>query len=176
MKLGRGHQMRISHGDEISLGMPGANGPLGNEDYRACQLPHHLKTILIDDYRLHSSTIDLTNCELHRVSFVPHANFLHQQSGNGFHAHYQLDDKKDLGKGTFACVKRAWSRVSGETFAVKVITKSRFAHNPKTKEMFERELSILQTLRHHNITKLIEYFEDESTICKRSSAQLRSFN
>ena len=87
-----------------------------------------------------------------------------QAPGGGVHAQYDLRDV--LGKGSFATVQRAMSRETGEWFAVKVITKSRFAHNPAIKLMFERELSILQSLRHHNITRLVEYFEDESTICK----------
>lgn len=45
------------------------------------------------------------------------------------------------------------------------MSKSKLAHNPKQKQYFERELSILQMLRHYNITRLHEYFEDEATIC-----------
>lgn len=56
-----------------------------------------------------------------------------------------------------------------------MIAKSRFVHNPKTKGMFERELSILQSLRHHNITRLIDYYEDESTLCKCFFILLGSF-
>ena len=48
--------------------------------------------------------------------------------------------------------------------AVKIIGRSRLSHNPKHEDMFNREMSILQTLRHHNITRLIEYFEDEASV------------
>ncbi|KAG8901787.1 hypothetical protein FRB99_005104 [Tulasnella sp. 403] len=126
LKVGRGRHQRLTHGDEISLGVPG-------------------QSIDSDDFRY-----------IYRRSSAP------IKSGGGIHSQYDLGDV--LGKGSFATVRKAWSKISGESFAVKVIARSRFAHSPKSKEMFERELAILQSLRHHNITRLVEYFEDEATI------------
>ncbi|KAG9011197.1 hypothetical protein FRB94_008796 [Tulasnella sp. JGI-2019a] len=83
-------------------------------------------------------------------------------TGAGIHSQYQLGDI--LGTGTFATVRKAYSKVSKDVYACKIMVKSRLQHNPKQKEYFERELAILQTLRHYNITKLHEYFEDEATI------------
>ncbi|KAG8885773.1 hypothetical protein FRB97_009478 [Tulasnella sp. 331] len=83
-------------------------------------------------------------------------------TGAGIHSQYQLGDV--LGTGSFATVRKAYSKVSKDVFACKIMAKSKLQHNPKQKEYFERELAILQTLRHYNITRLHEYFEDEATI------------
>lgn len=83
----------------------------------------------------------------------------------GFDSLYQIDRRTELGKGTFACVKRGRCKRTGELVAVKVVDKSRFAHIPKVNDMFRRELTTLQALRHHNLTSLVDYFEDQSTIC-----------
>ncbi|KAG8960709.1 hypothetical protein FRC03_006253 [Tulasnella sp. 419] len=125
-KIGKGKHMRMVHGDEISLGLPG-------------------NSLDVDDLRF-----------MFRRSCAPIT------TGGGLFSQYQLGDV--LGKGSFATVRKVYSKLNSESYACKIISKSRFAHNPKNKEMFDRELAILQTLRHHNITRLIEYFEDESSI------------
>ncbi|CAE6374747.1 unnamed protein product [Rhizoctonia solani] len=82
--------------------------------------------------------------------------------GNGVFVEYELGPA--LGRGAFATVRRALHRASGQWFACKVITKSRFVHNPRSRQMFEREVSIMKEFDHPHICKLVAHFEDESTI------------
>jgi hypothetical protein len=53
-----------------------------------------------------------------------------------------------LGRGAFATVRRALHRASGQWYACKVITKSRFVHNPRSRQMFEREVAIMKDFDH----------------------------
>ncbi|KAG8746653.1 hypothetical protein FRC10_004256 [Ceratobasidium sp. 414] len=69
-----------------------------------------------------------------------------------------------LGRGAFATVRRALHRASGQWFACKVITKSRLVHNPRSRQMFQREVTIMKDFDHPHICKLVAHFEDESTI------------
>ncbi|KAF8597496.1 kinase-like protein [Ceratobasidium sp. AG-I] len=82
--------------------------------------------------------------------------------GNGVFQEYELGPA--LGRGAFATVRRALHRATGQWFACKVITKSRFVHNPRSRQMFEREVTIMKDFDHPNICKLVAHFEDESTI------------
>ncbi|CAE7163353.1 unnamed protein product [Rhizoctonia solani] len=82
--------------------------------------------------------------------------------GNGVFLEYELGPA--LGRGAFATVRRALHRASGQWFACKVITKSRFVHNPRSRQMFEREVTIMKEFDHPYICKLVAHFEDESTI------------
>ncbi|KAJ1304862.1 hypothetical protein OPQ81_005996 [Rhizoctonia solani] len=82
--------------------------------------------------------------------------------GNGVFLEYELGPA--LGRGAFATVRRALHRASGQWFACKVITKSRFVHNPRSRQMFEREVAIMKEFDHPHICKLVAHFEDESTI------------
>ncbi|KAL5631199.1 hypothetical protein ACGC1H_006890 [Rhizoctonia solani] len=82
--------------------------------------------------------------------------------GNGVFLEYELGPA--LGRGAFATVRRALHRASGQWFACKVITKSRFVHNPRSRQMFEREIAIMKEFDHPHICKLVAHFEDESTI------------
>ncbi|CAE6451074.1 unnamed protein product [Rhizoctonia solani] len=82
--------------------------------------------------------------------------------GNGVFLEYELGPA--LGRGAFATVRRALHRASGQWFACKVITKSRFVHNPRSRQMFEREVTIMKEFDHPHICKLVAHFEDESTI------------
>ncbi|EUC66972.1 kinase domain protein, partial [Rhizoctonia solani AG-3 Rhs1AP] len=66
--------------------------------------------------------------------------------GNGVFLEYELGPA--LGRGAFATV----------------ITKSRFVHNPRSRQMFEREVAIMKEFDHPHICKLVAHFEDESTI------------
>ncbi|KAG8689594.1 hypothetical protein FRC11_001725, partial [Ceratobasidium sp. 423] len=82
--------------------------------------------------------------------------------GNGVFLEYELGPA--LGRGAFATVRRALHRASGQWFACKVITKSRFVHNPRSRQMFEREVAIMKEFDHPHICKLAAHYEDESTI------------
>jgi len=48
---------------------------------------------------------------------------------------------------------------------VQQIVKHRFANNPKTLELFRREIDICQSLQHENICRLIQSFEDPQHVC-----------
>ncbi|KAG9101372.1 hypothetical protein FRC06_003105 [Ceratobasidium sp. 370] len=82
--------------------------------------------------------------------------------GNGVFQEYELGPA--LGRGAFATVRRALHRASGQWFACKVITKSRLVHNPRSRQMFQREVAIMKEFDHPHICKLVAHFEDESTI------------
>lgn len=62
------------------------------------------------------------------------------------HAFYEV--REQIGKGSFAVVRKGVRRSDGMMVAIKIIQRARFAHNPKTVEMIEREVGIIQTLEH----------------------------
>ncbi|KAJ9097700.1 hypothetical protein QFC21_004737 [Naganishia friedmannii] len=68
--------------------------------------------------------------------------------------------RETLGTGTFAEVKKAIEVETGVVRAIKCITKHKFANNPKTMQLFQREVSILESLDHENICRLIEVWDD----------------
>ncbi|GHJ88647.1 hypothetical protein NliqN6_5049 [Naganishia liquefaciens] len=68
--------------------------------------------------------------------------------------------RETLGTGTFAEVKKAIEVETGVVRAIKCITKHKFANNPKTLQLFQREVSILESLNHENINRLIEVWDD----------------
>ncbi|ELU37691.1 Pkinase domain-containing protein [Rhizoctonia solani AG-1 IA] len=66
-----------------------------------------------------------------------------------------------LGRGAFATVRRALHRASGQWFACKVITKSRFVHNPRSRQMFEREVAIMKEFDHLSPIPACRSFEHD---------------
>ena len=68
-----------------------------------------------------------------------------------------------IGKGSFATVKRAKFRQTGERYAVKVLSKKKM--NEEDKLSMQTEIEILKTVDHPNIVKLIDVFEDERHWC-----------
>ena len=68
-----------------------------------------------------------------------------------------------LGKGSFATVKRAKHRATGERFAVKVLSKKKMSEEDKVS--MKTEIEILKQVDHPNIVKLIDVFEDEKHWC-----------
>ena len=62
------------------------------------------------------------------------------------HAAYEV--REQIGKGSFATVRKAIRRHDGRIVAVKIIQRARFASNPKTMEMIEREVDIMKGLEH----------------------------
>jgi serine/threonine protein kinase len=113
----------------------------------------------------------------HDISEVPrseyHTGFVyrHMAAGlpeGGLYAKYDVGN--DLGKGSFATVRRAIHRESGKWFAVKMIEPSKATkHGRNTKtSTFAREISIMEKLEHPNICKLVEVFvQDDNSISKR---------
>ncbi|KAG8953426.1 hypothetical protein FRC04_002268 [Tulasnella sp. 424] len=104
--------------------------------------------------------VGLTNDEDFRFIFRSRITAI--ERGGGIHAQYSFGDT--LGNGSFATVRRAICKCTGQHYAVKIIAKSKLVNNPKTLLMLDRELSILRDLKHFNITKIKEYYQDESTL------------
>lgn len=71
------------------------------------------------------------------------------------------ETKELLGQGTFSKVKRAVERSTGLEFAIKVIDKTGLAEN---RESILTEIGILKHVRHPNILRLHQIFEDKKKI------------
>ncbi|KAI0075665.1 Pkinase-domain-containing protein [Panus rudis PR-1116 ss-1] len=89
----------------------------------------------------------------------------------GFYSRYQL--AHELGKGSFATVMKAISKETGQSYAVKIIQSSKLRATTTSpgsgqqvpqSEMFAREITILEKLRHPHICGLKEVFFEDSTI------------
>ena len=79
-----------------------------------------------------------------------------QSGGRSITDFYRLEG--DLGQGSFATVKRATNRRTGEKVAIKIISKSQL--NEEDKIGLQNEIDILTHVDHPNIVKLYEVFED----------------
>ncbi|GAA5892367.1 uncharacterized protein JCM6883_007334 [Sporobolomyces salmoneus] len=84
------------------------------------------------------------------------------QSGSKVFSKYEV--REQIGKGSFASVRKGVRRSDGTMVAIKIIQKARFANNPKTLEMFAREITIIQQLDHPFCVKCYDWFEDEQRI------------
>lgn len=81
----------------------------------------------------------------------------------GFYKFYDLSS--ELGRGSFATVSRCIRKSDGDRLAVKMIQRSRLrTTNPETVETFQREIKIMEGLKHPHICKLHEVFTDPSTV------------
>ncbi|GAA5987117.1 hypothetical protein JCM10908_001032 [Rhodotorula pacifica] len=86
------------------------------------------------------------------------------QSADGTSIHSFYEVREQIGKGSFAVVRKGVRRSDGMMVAIKIIQRARFAHNPKTVEMIEREVGIIQTLEHRFCVRCYDYFEDDQRI------------
>ena len=68
-----------------------------------------------------------------------------------------------IGRGSFATVKRAKLRSTGERFAVKVLSKRKMSEEDLA--ALHTEIEILKSVDHPNIVKLVDIFEDERHVC-----------
>ncbi|GAA6010087.1 hypothetical protein JCM11491_005861 [Sporobolomyces phaffii] len=84
------------------------------------------------------------------------------QSGSKVFSRYEV--REQIGKGSFASVRKGVRRSDGTMVAIKIIQKARFANNPKTLEMFSREITIIQQLDHPFCVKCYDWFEDDARI------------
>ena len=83
----------------------------------------------------------------------------------GLYAYYDLGT--ELGKGSFATVRKAMSRATGKWYAVKMIqsknVRSNGIHDHASRSAtFAREISIMEKLKHPNICELVEIFFQEN--------------
>ncbi|KAM0746431.1 Pkinase-domain-containing protein [Meredithblackwellia eburnea MCA 4105] len=82
-----------------------------------------------------------------------------ESDGGGIHELYEV--REQIGKGSFASVRKAIRRSDGRMMAVKIIQKARFISNPKTMEMISREVEIMKALDHKYCVRYMDYFEDD---------------
>jgi len=68
-----------------------------------------------------------------------------------------------IGKGSFATVKKAKNRATGDRVAVKVLSKRKMTEEDKA--AMKTEIEILKQVDHPNIVRLIDVYEDERHIC-----------
>jgi serine/threonine/tyrosine protein kinase RAD53 len=82
----------------------------------------------------------------------------------GLFAHYDLST--ELGKGSFASVRKAVHRATGKWFAVKMIYPSKSVGQQQSRnQTLIREISIMEKLDHRNICRLVEvFFQNDNSI------------
>lgn len=80
------------------------------------------------------------------VSVADRDNLFGDSDGGGIRELYDVQEQ--IGKGSFATVRRAIDRRTGTTVAVKIVNKARFIGNPKTMEMIRREIAIMKQIDH----------------------------
>ena len=74
------------------------------------------------------------------------------------------DLKRSIGKGKFAVVYEAVSRLNGKSYAVKVVSKSVMENNQHEQEALRAEIAILKLMSHPNVIHMKEVFEDQHNI------------
>jgi serine/threonine/tyrosine protein kinase RAD53 len=87
------------------------------------------------------------------------------QTTEGLFAQYDLGI--ELGKGSFATVRKAVHKATGRWYAVKMIYPSKSVGQQESRNQnLIREISIMEKLDHHNICKLVEvFFQNDNSIC-----------
>lgn len=93
------------------------------------------------------------------IKFVVHLPVIKVQQLGGIHKDFIINDEI-VGSGAFATVKKGIERSTGETFAVKIISKRKAFTNGL--DGVTRELTILKNLDHPNIVKLKAFYEDDT--------------
>ena len=89
--------------------------------------------------------------------FIQPNDFIFENPGK-IRDHYRIGQV--IGSGTYAQVRLCIHKSTGTQRALKVIPKNRF--NPDQENILKNEVKIHKQLDHPNITKMFEYFKDES--------------
>lgn len=71
--------------------------------------------------------------------------------------------QRTIGKGSFATVRKAKNRATGQYCAVKVLSKRKMSEEDILSLC--NEVEIMKTVDHPNIVKMIDFFEDEAHYC-----------
>ena len=79
-------------------------------------------------------------------------------------AAYDVNPKKELGRGQFATVFSCTQRSSGKIYAVKKIIKKKFLYHNKFKQNLVKEVKILRETKHANIVEVVEVFETDEEV------------
>ena len=66
---------------------------------------------------------------------------------------------KELGSGAFSVVKEGTHKKSGQSFAIKIVTKSKLTDEDEA--ALQDEISVLNELKHDNIIRLYDVFDEK---------------
>lgn len=72
--------------------------------------------------------------------------------------HYKILD--ELGRGTYAVVKKGICKKTGKEYAIKIIKKKLFSRP----EFLQREIAIMKTVKHPHIVEFYDIFEDQEKV------------
>eukprot|EP01062_Namystynia_karyoxenos_P025377 TRINITY_DN19986_c0_g1_i1.p1 TRINITY_DN19986_c0_g1~~TRINITY_DN19986_c0_g1_i1.p1 ORF type:complete len:408 (+),score=146.83 TRINITY_DN19986_c0_g1_i1:78-1226(+) len=75
----------------------------------------------------------------------------------------RFDLRKKLGEGAFGLVRKAIDKSTGDPVAIKMISCAQLALDKAGHERLEREIAILQTLKHPNLVNLREILANDET-------------
>jgi len=84
-------------------------------------------------------------------------------SGSKIHERYFVQKVK-LGSGSFATVWRAVDKQNGDTVAIKQMEKQKLNRMKVDMSDIEREVAVMKTCSHYNITQIFDVFEDANCI------------
>mmetsp|Transcript_33564 Transcript_33564/g.38568 ORF Transcript_33564/g.38568 Transcript_33564/m.38568 type:complete len:127 (+) Transcript_33564:45-425(+) len=70
---------------------------------------------------------------------------------------YKLEE--ELGAGSFAVVKKAVHKMTGQAYAVKIINRNEMEEDDEV--ALRTEVEILSQLEHPNVVKMVEVFDEE---------------
>jgi len=76
---------------------------------------------------------------------------------------YDFLPGKELGKGSYGCVKLALDKTNGQKYAIKIMSKKAIFEY-SNKENLKREINIQRNINHPHITRLYNYFEDNENV------------
>ncbi|CAB9518958.1 MAP kinase-activated protein kinase 2 (Fragment) [Seminavis robusta] len=79
------------------------------------------------------------------------------KSGKRFNELYKIG--KELGSGAFSVVKEGSHKQSGESFAIKIVTKAKLTQEDE--QALKDEIDVLSELKHSNIIRLYDVFEEK---------------
>ena len=85
--------------------------------------------------------------------------FIEQGSGK-IEDNYEIDERMELGQGTYGRVIKAKNKTTKVVRAIKIIPKAKV----KNHERFATEINILKNIDHPNIIKLFETHEDTRNV------------
>lgn len=75
---------------------------------------------------------------------------------------YEVFNQYTLGQGTFGTVLKARDKTDGRWYALKKINKTKLKKSQH--DLLVQEIRIHKHLRHHNIVRLRNYFEDQTDL------------
>lgn len=86
------------------------------------------------------------------------------QAANTLEAAYDVNLRRELGRGQFATVYPCTSKSSGKGYAVKKIIKKKFLYHNKFKQNLVKEVKILRETKHTNIVGVVDVYETDEEV------------